>query len=327
MGPFFLEEQMSDWQPTADLDTLRARAELLRQLRAFFAARACLEVETPYLSHAANPDPHIDSMAVPAPGGAPRYLHTSPEFAMKRLLAAGSGDIYQVCHVFREGEAGGRHNPEFSMLEWYRVGLDHWQLMAEVAELLAELLALPLAEPHYLSYQQAFLEHTGLDPLVATAADYRQVAAGLGLAGLEAEGEVAVLQDWLFSHAVQPRLGRGRLSFVHSYPAAQAALARLDPEDPRVCRRFEVYFRGLELGNGFHELSDALEQGQRFAAQNELRRAQGRPLLPVDGHLLAALAAGLPDCAGVAIGLDRVLQLRLGLASLGETLAFAYGRA
>ncbi len=318
---------MTDWRPTASLETLQRRATLLRQIREFFHHRGVLEVETPSLSHAANPDPHLQTLVV-GDGAAPYYLNTSPEFAMKRLLAAGSGDIYQICHVFRQGEAGRRHNPEFTLLEWYRLGFDHWQLMAEVAELLQSLLGedVVLAEPSYMAYAEAFIQHAGLDPLSASVADYQATARDFGLEGLEGEEDPAILQDWLFSHRVQPQLGQGGLCFVHGYPAAQAALARLEPDNPALSRRFEVYYQGLELGNGFHELSDAEEQRRRFVQQNQRRRQQGQTELPLDESLLAALAAGLPDCAGVAIGLDRLLMVLLGKSHVAEVLSFDAAR-
>lgn len=318
---------MNDWQPNASLGTLQARANLLRQVREYFAARSCLEVDTPYLSQYANPDRHIDSMPVILNNGETRYLHTSPEFGMKRLLAAGSGDIYQICHVFRDGESGRRHNPEFTMLEWYRLDWDHWQLMAEVGELLSALLSDELAAAETLTYQQAFLDYVGLDPLVAPAQAYHDRASQAGLPGLEQEQDLSLLQDWLFSHLVQPHLGQGRLSFIHAYPAHQSALARLAPTDPRVCHRFEVYYCGLELGNGFHELLDAKEQRRRFVEQNLLRREAGKAELPIDEALLQALTAGLPDCAGVAIGLDRLLMLAQGYTDLAQVQSFTFERA
>jgi lysyl-tRNA synthetase class 2 len=318
---------MNDWQPSAPPTALQLRAKTLRQLREFFATRDCLEVDTPALSQFANPDPHIDSMPVTLQGGETRYLHTSPEFHMKRLLAAGSGDIYQVCHVFRDGEAGGHHNPEFTLLEWYRLGWDHHRLMDEVAGLLRQLLGQEGLTVETLSYQQAFMQYAGLDPLAATVEDYRQQAQLQGLKGMEDEQDLAVLQDWLFSHLVQSHLGQDRLTFIHAYPAHQAALARLEPADPRVCRRFEVYYQGMELGNGFHELLDAAEQRARFERQICQRRAAGKTELPQDESLLAALEAGLPDCAGVAIGLDRVVMLAAGENELAAVQSFAFDKA
>ena len=324
------------WRPSADLSVLRLRAELLAQIRAFFAACGVLEVETPALSAAAITDPHLASFKTcySGPGsqhGRPLYLHTSPEFAMKWLLAAGSGCIYQIARVFRDGEAGSRHNPEFTLLEWYRVGFDHHRLMDEVAELVGMLLAgrLALAEPERLSYRQIFQHHLNLDPHRATVADLAACAETRNISiptGMPPDDPDPWL-DLLLTHCVEPRLGSGRLTFVHDYPASQAALARLRPDDPPVGERFELYINGIELANGFHELGDAVEQRRRFAQENAARRAVGLPIMPVDEHLLAALEFGLPDCAGVALGFDRLVMLATRKTSLAEVLAFPLDRA
>ncbi len=324
------------WRPSADLSVLRLRAELLAQIRAFFAACGVLEVETPALSAAAITDPHLASFKTcySGPGsqhGRPLYLHTSPEFAMKRLLAAGSGCIYQIARVFRDGEAGSRHNPEFTLLEWYRVGFDHHRLMDEVAELVGMLLAgrLALAEPERLSYRQIFQHHLNLDPHRATVADLAACAETRNISiptGMPPDDPDPWL-DLLLTHCVEPRLGSGRLTFVHDYPASQAALARLRPDDPPVGERFELYINGIELANGFHELGDAVEQHRRFAQENAARRAAGLPIMPMDEHLLAALEFGLPDCAGVALGFDRLVMLATRKTSLAEVLAFPLDRA
>lgn len=324
------------WRPSADLSVLRLRAELLAQIRAFFAARGVLEVETPALSVAAITDPHLASFKTcySGPGsqhGRPLYLHTSPEFAMKRLLAAGSGCIYQIARVFRDGEAGSRHNPEFTLLEWYRVGFDHHRLMDEVAELVGMLLAgrLALAEPERFSYRQIFQHHLNLDPHRATVADLAACAETRNISiptGMPPDDPDPWL-DLLLTHCVEPRLGSGRLTFVHDYPASQAALARLRPDDPPVGERFELYINGIELANGFHELGDAVEQRRRFAQENAARRAVGLPIMPMDEHLLAALEFGLPDCAGVALGFDRLVMLATRKTSLAEVLAFPLDRA
>lgn len=329
-------EKTFSWRPTADLATLRLRAGLLARARTFFAARGVLEVETPALSVAAITDPHLASLNTVYSGPGPRrgrtlYLHTSPEFPMKRLLAAGSGCIYQFARVFRDGEAGRRHNPEFTLLEWYRVGFDHHRLMAEVAELVAELLAgrLPLAEPERLSYRALFQRHLGLDPhragvaKLAACAEARSVPIPPGMPAEETDPWL----DLLLTHWIEPRLEPGRLIFVYDYPVSQAALARLRPGDPPVGERFELYLNGVELANGFHELGDAAEQRRRFEWDNAARRARDLPVMPVDGNLLAALEAGLPDCAGVAVGFDRLVMLAAGKTSLAEALAFPVDRA
>jgi len=324
------------WRPSADLSVLRLRAELLAQIRAFFAARGVLEVETPALSAAAITDPHLASFKTcySGPGsqhGRPLYLHTSPEFAMKRLLAAGSGCIYQIARVFRDGEAGSRHNPEFTLLEWYRVGFDHHRLMDEVAELVGMLLAgrLALAEPERLSYRQIFQHHLNLDPHRATVADLAACAETRNISiptGMPPDDPDPWL-DLLLTHCVEPRLGSGRLTFVHDYPASQAALARLRPDDPPVGERFELYINGIELANGFDELADASEQRARFEADLRERTRRGLPAGPIDERLLGALAAGLPDCVGVAVGFDRVLMVAEGAGCIDSVLPFTLERA
>ena len=309
---------------------------MLARIRTFFAARGVLEVETPALSVAAIGDPHLASFVTVYSGPGPRhgrtlYLHTSPEFPMKRLLAAGSGCIYQIARVFRDGEAGRLHNPEFTLLEWYRIGFDHHRLMDEVAELATELLGgrVPLAEPERLSYRAAFQSYLGLDPHRAIVAELAVCAERFGVSippGMPTD-ETDPWLDLLLTHCIEPRLGAGRLTFLHDYPASQAALARLQPGDPPVGERFELYLDGIELANGFHELGDAGEQRRRFEAENAARRVQGLPEMPLDEHLLAALAAGLPDCAGVALGFDRLAMLAAGKQSLAEVLTFPFERA
>ena len=319
------------WRPSADFATLRLRAELLARIRVFFAARGVLEVETPMLSAAAITEPNLASFGTVYSGPGSRhgqtlYLHTSPEFPMKRLLAAGSGCIYQIARVFRDGEAGRRHNPEFTLLEWYRAGFDHHRLMDEVAELVTELLAgrLALAEPERLRYRELFQHHLALDPHRASVAELATCTEAWDVpipSGMPTNDPDPWL-DLLLTHCIEPRLGVGRLTFVYDYPASQAALARLRPGDPPVGERFELYLNGVELANGFHELGDAGEQRRRFEAENAARRALGLPVMPVDENLLAALKAGLPNCAGVALGFDRLVMLATGRESLAEVLAF-----
>ena len=286
-----------------------------------------MEVETPMLSAAAITDPHLESFSTryTGPGYAEAmslYLHTSPEFPMKRLLAAGSGPIYQLGKVFRLGEAGRRHNPEFTLLEWYRPGFDHKQLMDEVAALVAPLLGLEGRAVERLSYREAFLRHAGIDPLTAPLEALRQCARRLGIRGFEEESERDVWLDLILTHAVEPRLGQDGLCFIYDYPASQAALARLNPDDPRVAERFELYYRGIELANGFHELADADEQRKRFETELKVRSEQGLEPVPMDERLLAALN-NLPDCAGVALGVDRLVMLALGAGSIDEVMAFS----
>jgi lysyl-tRNA synthetase class 2 len=307
---------------------------MLAELRAFFAARGVLEVDTPILGAATATDVHLASLvAHVGPRAVARYLQTSPEYAMKRLLAAGSGDIYQVCKVFRDDEQGRLHNLEFTMVEWYRIGFDHRRLMDEVATLIGQFIGARLSPPvEVLSYREAFLRELGVDPLSAPLATLVAAAeARLGPlpAGLEASpaGVRDGCLDLLMGALVGPALGRGRLTFVHEYPASQAALARLLPGQPPVAARFEAYVEGIELCNGFHELGDPAEQRRRFEADRAARAASGLALPPLDERLLAALAAGLPDCAGVALGFDRLVMLATGRRDIREVLSFAADEA
>ncbi len=324
-----------DWRPSAAIEALRARAEILRRIRAFLEARGLWEVETPVLSAATATDPAIDSLETRcrAPGAPPRlYLQTSPEHAMKRLLAAGSGPIYQITRAFRDGEAGRLHNPEFTILEWYRVGFDEHALMDEVEALVRTALAghreLPQRPFRRLAWRAAFAEATGLDPLAAPAAELARLARAHGLEPSPAlAGDRAALEDWLLDAVVVPALARGGPFFLHDWPAERAALARLRPGSPPVAARFELFVDGIELANGYHELADAAEQRLRMERDRARRRRAGRAVPPVDARLLAALEAGLPDCAGVALGVDRLVMLALGARSLAEVIAFPLPRA
>lgn len=306
------------WQPSATLSALRARAHMNRIIRTFFDDLAVLEVETPLLSQAAVVDPNIEPMQ----SMEGRWLHTSPEYAMKRLLCAGSGDIYQIAKVFRQGEAGRKHNPEFTLLEWYRVGVTLRQLQHEVAELMTRLLApryvnLPVL---FLTYDEAMTQYAHIS--VHDAADESLSDLGISLAGQDLHLSRDGWLDVIMSHAVEPALPKQTLVFIDDFPASQAALARIElaPSGHSVARRFELFFNGIELANGYHELTDAVEQRQRFMDQ-----AQGRP---VDEHLLSALAQGpLPDCCGVAMGLDRVLMLQQEAQHIADVLSFDWSRA
>lgn len=314
-----------DWRPTATLAALEERARILRAIRRFFHRRGVLEVETPLLSEATVPDLHLDSFRC-RHAGSPEtlYLQTSPEYAMKRLLAAGAGPIFQITKAFRDGEAGRRHNPEFTLLEWYRPGFDHHALMDEMDELLAEILAVPAADR--LTYQGAFAAHVHIDPHRASPDELRQRALDLGLSdvpGLDRDGWLHLL----FSHVVEPELGIGRPTFVFDFPASQAALSIVRPGDPPVAERFEVFVGGVELANGFHELTDAEEQRQRFEDDRARRAADGRHVPPLDTRFLDALETGLPPSAGVALGLDRLVMLALGATDIADVLAFPVDRA
>jgi elongation factor P--(R)-beta-lysine ligase len=326
-----------DWRPTAALEVLKLRARLLERIRAFFSERGVLEVETPMLSAAATTDPALASLATRYvgplfPRGQTLYLHTSPEFPMKRLLATGCGSIYQICKVFRDGEAGRLHNPEFTLLEWYRLGYDHHRLMDETGELVMQLLAphMALKPPERLTYRAAFQRHAGLDPHRAAAEDFATAAKTHRISAppdLLAHNDLGVWRDLLLTHVIEPKLGQGQLTFIYDYPASQASLARIQPGDPPLAARFELYLNGIELANGFHELAEAHEQRARFERQLHTRKASGQPAVPVDERLLAALAQGLPDCAGVALGFDRLVMLAGGARAIAEVLAFPIDRA
>lgn len=318
------------WRPTAPRAALLARAALLSRLRTFFSERGVLEVETPLLSSAGTTDPQIHSFTTRyhGPGGERRlYLATSPEFPMKRLLAAGSGPIYQVCKAFRQGEAGCLHNPEFTLLEWYRPGFDHHRLMDEVEELLAAVCETPPSAAERLAYGEVFEQHLDIDPHRATVDELRRIArtrpALADIDDLDRDGWL----DLLMSHCIQPALGREAPCFIYHYPASQAALARIAPGEPPLAERFELIWHGIELANGFHELTDAAQQRQRFIADNNRRRAMGLAEVPIDEQLLAALGAGLPDCAGVALGLDRLLLMKSPEKCLSSSVAFPILRA
>ena len=302
---------------------------MLGNARAFFAHRDVLEVETPILSAAAVSDPQIESLATQIAGmPGRRYLCPSPEYAMKRLLAAGSGDIYQICKVFRDAERGRWHNPEFTMIEWYRVGLDDTALMNEVESLVATLLApaRTLGAAERLSYSDALRRHAGVDAFDSSDEQLLEAARRHGV-HCDAQLDRDAKLDLLMGLIVGPRLGRGNPCFVCDYPASQAALARLKPGLPRVAARFELYLDGLELANGFHELAQPEEQRARFMQDLVLRAARTQVQPPLDENFLAALKNGLPDCAGVALGFDRLVAIALGADKLADAMAFSIENA
>lgn len=309
-----------DFLPTAPLEMLRRRAELLRRVRGFFDARSFLEVETPILSRDVVVDQHLDPLSTTVfadprqpERGDKFWLQTSPEFGMKRLLAAGLTAIYQITRVFRGGEAGARHNPEFTMVEWYRVGDDYAAGMRLLAEFAAAILGADAVEQ--ISFREAFRRHAGVDPLLVDA------------------GGAPVRQPWeldlLLTRDVEPKLGIERPTILYDYPANQAALARVrqTPGQPDVAERFELYARGVELANGYHELLDPAVLRQRNQTNNALRIADGKPALPEESRLLAAMEQGLPPCSGCALGLDRLLMVLTGAQTIQEVLAFPLDRA
>tara|TARA_R110000868_G_scaffold158036_3_gene385801 strand:- start:49834 stop:50721 length:888 start_codon:yes stop_codon:yes gene_type:complete len=288
--------------------SLQQHATILNTLREFFNAREVLEVSTPIISPYAVTDVFLESIAVPHYG----YLQTSPEYAMKKLLADGSGDIFQLCKCFRADECGRLHKPEFTMLEWYRVGFDHHQLMDEMDGLLQTVLHCGVAQR--LTYQQVFQHMLSLDPLVATADDLNATCKQQQIDLVGVENDKDDLLNVLFSHCIEPQLQQP--TFIYDYPASQAALAKLNPDDSRVAQRFEVFVKGIELANGFHELTDAKEQLQRFEQDNQLRKQKSLPQRDIDSDFLAALEKGLPNCAGVALGVDRLIMLASNKTSI-----------
>lgn len=311
----------ADWSPVASVAALHQRAEWLGQLRRFFHDRGVIEVDTPVLAAAGVTDPQVECLQESATG---RWLQPSPEYAMKRLLAAGVGDCYQITPAFRAGEQGRWHNPEFTLLEWYRVGFSADALMDEIEQLAACMLG--AGETARLTYQSAFVTADLPDPLTASRSRLAAVAATLPAARpMPAALSRRDLLDWLFSQIVAPQLPAR--CFITHYPADQAVLARLDPADPRVAERFELFVEGVEVANGFHELTDAAAQRDRFETDQAARRSAGQTVMAIDERLLAAMETGLPDCAGVAMGLDRLFAIAMGADSLAGVMAFPWTRA
>ncbi|UAX42435.1 elongation factor P--(R)-beta-lysine ligase [Pasteurella canis] len=321
--------ESENWQPTASIKNLLARAKIIAEIRRFFTDRGLLEVETPILSEFGVTDVHLSTFDTEfnspfAEQSKKLWLSTSPEYHMKRLLAAGSGPIFQLCHVFRNEESGRHHNPEFTMLEWYRPHFDMYRLINEVDDLLQQILDCPPAES--LSYQFVFQEYVGLDPLsvdreelIAKAKEYNLLSA--------AEEDRDTLLQFLFSTIVEPNIGKEHPIAVYHFPATQAALAQISSEDHRVAERFEFYYQGLELANGFHELTDVNEQLRRFEQDNVQRQKIGLPQRAIDKRLLAALQAGVPNCSGVALGVDRLLMIALQAQTIKDVIAFGIENA
>lgn len=323
---------MSDWQPTASLETLKTKARLLSKLRAFFADKEILEVQTPVLSQAGNTTPAIESFVTEQITPlSPRYfLNTSPEFSMKRLIAAGYGSIYQITPSFRYAEQGSKHNPEFTLLEWYRMGFDHHDLIKEVDELIRYMADgfISLEATQSFSYQEAMQQFAGVD--IFTASN-EELSAAVKQAGIDVVGmKNATTDDWLdllMSLVVEKNLPKNCPVFIYDYPANQAALAKIKKGSPDVAERFELYINGMELANGFHELTDAIEQKQRFEKEQAQRKEDEIMNIPLDKNFIAALVHGMPECAGVALGVDRLLMLLLKLENIDEVLTFPFARA
>lgn len=308
---------MSQWRPTAAVPTLRRRAELLAQIRRFFAKRDVVEVTTPVLTATGVSDVHIESMSLSGQRG---WLRTSPEYYHKRLLAAGFGDLYEIGPVFRAGESGRHHRPEFTLLEWYRIGWTWRELAAEAVDLVVACLGEtgPEWAVDYVTWRQCLGQAIGVDPLRADDRDLARAAGG----DAPDDSDRDTLLDFLFATRAQPQLPPRQLTVVYDYPASQAALARLRPDKPCLAERFEIFAGSLELGNGYRELVDAGQQRARFESDNHRRRQIGRRPMPIDEALLAALDSGLPECAGIALGFDRLAMLALAIDEISDVLAF-----
>tara|TARA_R110000744_G_scaffold71409_3_gene143929 strand:- start:5108 stop:6067 length:960 start_codon:yes stop_codon:yes gene_type:complete len=308
----------------------KQRANVLTKIRSFFLTRSVVEVETPIFSHSTVTDAHLDafttqyrfSEASHCDESVALYAQTSPEFAMKRLLASGYGCCYQICKAFRHEQHGRYHNPEFSILEWYRLGFDHFRLMDELAELLN--LVLGCQQVDRISYQALFIREVGIDPLVTSKAELISLIASHDKLSdwLEREEDVDTLLQFVMAELIEPRIGQELPCFVYHFPASQASLAKISVNDPRVAERFECYFKGIELANGFHELTDAEQQKSRFEQDNEARTKLGKIEQDIDQHFISALERGLPACAGVALGVDRLVMLALSVKEIEQIITF-----
>ncbi|SEL59237.1 lysyl-tRNA synthetase, class 2 [Colwellia chukchiensis] len=323
------------WQASMSWQQAKQRAKILTQIRAFFAANNVVEVETPILSHATVTDAHLDAFTSQyhysedshCDESITLYAQTSPEFAMKRLLASGYGCCYQICKAFRHEQHGRYHNPEFTMLEWYRLGFDHRQLMHEVADLLRLILGCQQVE--YISYQALFLRETKIDPLQTNKKQLLTLIREHNKLSdwLQDEESLDTLLQFVMAELIEPKIGSKVPCFVYDFPASQASLAKISTKDSRVAERFECYFKGIELANGFHELTDAKQQQQRFEQDNLIRTKLAKPQRKIDQNFIAALAHGLPDCAGVALGVDRLIMLATSTKHIENVVAFTIERA
>ncbi len=327
----------TSWQPSANFSSIKERAILLNQIRDFFKQQNVLEVETPLLCQYAPTSLHIDPMIVTASGNKLRFLQTSPEYAMKRLIAAGCGDIYQLCKAFREEEVGTLHNPEFTMLEWYRVGFNHHQLMQDIEMLLKNILFIDNNDYTCtkISYREIFIKYLNIDPILATIDSLKKlVINNIELSdhfkNFMLNGSKADYQMLLFSNCIEPYLSKdNQILFVYNYPVEQAALANIAScqEGGQIAERFEVYVNGIEIANGYHELLDATIQKNRFLEDQKLRQKLNKPHLAIDPYLIAALKYGMPDCSGVALGIDRLLMLKTNSKSIKDILCFPWNLA
>lgn len=318
---------MSMWAMSISPEHLRQKAQILQNIRAFFAARNVIEVDVPVLCQAGVTDPYLDNFSTAFMAtGQPQtyYLQTSPEYALKRMLASGAGDIYAMAKAFRHEPESPEHNPEFMMLEWYRVGWDDRQLMQEVDALLQHILTTPAGD--YLAYDEAFAHYCQLNIWDASQAELIAAYGREAQYDLQAESRDHILQ-LLFAEHIEPHIGQDKPCFVYDFPASQAALARIDETHPNKARRFEVYYKGIELANGYHELTDADLLQARWLADNAQRQHAGLRPMAFDERLLAAQRHGLPECAGVALGVDRLIMLALGVDTLQDILSFPFTQA
>jgi len=317
------------WNPSASIETLRTRAKILKVIRDFFNTRGIMEVETPLMCQTSVTDPFIQSIPAlfQAEGSKKEiryYLQTSPEYAMKRLLAAGSGPIFQISKAFRQGEIGRHHNPEFTMIEWYRPGFDLQDLMDETDELLTLILNKPKAERK--TYADIFMQHLQINPHTVSLNELQTCASEKKLSVASEIKDVDTWLQLLMSEIIEPRIGQNKPCFIYDFPASQAALARIQPGNPAVASRFEVYYRGMELANGFHELQNANEQRKRFEKNIATRKQLGLNEMRMDEFFLSALSHGLPDCAGIALGIDRLIMLAANHGTIAEVMSFDFAR-
>jgi lysyl-tRNA synthetase class 2 len=322
------------WQPTLTWEYAQKRAQILQQVRAFFDERNVVEVETPALSQGTVTDVHLEAITCrynflsdsSYQQEKTLYLQTSPEFHMKRLLASGYGCIFQIAKAFRNEEAGRFHNPEFTLLEWYRLGFDHFALMKEVSELLK--IVLHCAEPTQITYQDLFIDQLNVDPLTASRLELLSLIKAHGKLSdwLTLEQDNDILLQFIFSEIIEPHIGNESPCFVYNFPCSQASLAKICPKDSRVAERFECYFQGVELVNGFNELTDAEAQLERFQKDNRQRRMLSLTEMPIDKNFISALSQGLPQCAGVALGIDRLIMLALKAKHIEQVVSFPVER-
>lgn len=318
------------WQPSMSWKNAQRRSEVIAQIRAFFLSKNVVEVETPLLTSSTVTDVHLDAFATQyqyspdshCDQSSVLYAQTSPEFAMKRLLASGYGCCYQICKAFRHEQHGRFHNPEFTMLEWYRLGFDHLKLMEEVAELLQ--LTLGCSQVERITYQELFIRELNIDPLRTNKKQLMTIISDHNKLSdwLQIEECVDTLLQFVMAELIEPKIGKNVPCFVYNFPASQASLAKISCTDSSVAERFECYYKGIELANGFHELTDANQQQSRFQRDNEMRLQLGKPQQEIDQHFISALDSGLPSCAGVALGIDRLVMLALSADSIDQVLTF-----